>query len=81
MSWFNGTNVQLVDRPRPPVVTMRTRMEALFLQTVKTKKAVRIRKDDRIHVYFGYEQARKHKLTMRSETIGPYTYLWWEAGK
>lgn len=75
-NWLN--EIQLVDKPKPPVPTMRDVIVGLLKQTISDpNKVVRVPKARQSSIQSAYLWAREAGCVMSMETNGSYIYLRW----
>lgn len=77
VNWLS--EVELIDRPKPPVPTARSVIEAMLHATVKDKsKVVQVPKKRQGSIQAAYLWAKEAGCRMSMETNGQYLYLRWD---
>lgn len=77
VNWL--AEVELIDRPKPPVPTARSVIEGMLRATLKDKdKVVRLPKSRQGSIQAAYVWAKEAGYRMSMETNGQYLYLRWD---
>lgn len=76
-TWWDK-EIELVERPKEKVQTVREKAVSLLSKTMDGKHSVKIPKARINNLTFLYAEARKRKLRMSMETNGKWSYLRWE---